>query len=76
MTPNDLLSHWKTYNTLNQAPCETAVYLAAECHDGGMFSLSPMLFGSPTYRSPFRRIYNPAARCGESLLRPFRFERH
>ena len=47
MTPNDLLKHWQTYNTLHQAPCETAAYLAAECHYGGMFPPISRAFGGP-----------------------------
>jgi len=45
------LPHWNwTYNTLNQAPCETAAYLAAECHDG-KFTI-PQLASGNHYSGP------------------------
>jgi len=36
---------YHTYNTLNQAPCETAAYLAAECH-GGKFTVPQLATGN------------------------------
>ena len=76
ITPDDLMRHWQTYNTLNQAPCETAAYLAAECHGGSMSLLSPVLFGNRVHHSllwRLCRIYSTTARFRGSLHRTFRF---
>jgi hypothetical protein len=31
--PDNLIIRWQTYNSLNQSPCQTAAYLAAQCNN-------------------------------------------
>ncbi|KAI9508314.1 hypothetical protein F5148DRAFT_1284250 [Russula earlei] len=47
----DSMVHWGwTYNSLNQTPCETAAYLAAECNNGQF--LIPQLASGNHYTGP------------------------
>ena len=42
-----LIARWQTYNSLNQPPCQTAAYLAAECSNGRTFLCPAYLVGAP-----------------------------
>ncbi|KAH9958292.1 hypothetical protein BC827DRAFT_609764 [Russula dissimulans] len=56
------LEHWNwTYNSLNQAPCETAAYLAAECHDG-QFTI-PQLVAGNHYSGPSDSSVTDTCEC-------------
>ncbi|KAI9446125.1 hypothetical protein H4582DRAFT_531731 [Lactarius indigo] len=63
---NDLMESQQTYNSLEQAPCSTAGYLAAQCTSNGQFTIPQLAVGNH-YTGPSGDTDNSICQCNTVL---------